>query len=64
MKTADLKAVSRKKNEERKRQPSTIGSLDLSFERIDERAFAKTEVLTAILGREERASWLHWGLNE
>ncbi len=64
MKRADHKAVKPRKQEDLNQQTSHIGALDLSFERIDERAFAKTEVLVAILGREERSSWQHWGLNE
>ncbi len=64
MKTADPSTVRTRKVEELKKDQSRIGSLDLSLERIDERAFAKTEVLAAILGREERSSWSHWGLNE
>jgi hypothetical protein len=39
-------------------------SLDFSVEQIEERAFAKTTVLTDILEQEEGPHWWHGGLNE
>jgi hypothetical protein len=39
-------------------------SLDFSVEQIEERACARTTVLTDILEREEVPHWRHGGLNE
>lgn len=64
MKTVRVKAVKPAKSENIQEQKPQTDSVGLSFKQIDERAFARTEVLDAILEEEEKASWRHWGLNE
>ncbi len=64
MKTVRAKAVKPAKSEHIQEQKPQTDSVGLSFQQIDERAFARTEVLDAILEEEEKASWRHWGLNE
>ncbi len=64
MKTVRAKAVRPVKSEDVQEEKPQTDSVGLSFKQIDERAYARTEVLDAILEEEEKASWRHWGLNE
>ena len=64
MKTAVGRAANPVKPEDLKKSETRMDPDGLSFKQIEERASAKTEVLNAILAKEERSSWRHWGLNE
>ncbi len=60
--TNEVGPVKMEHTEEYERQ--VIGSLDLSPEQIQKRAFVQTVLLTEILAQEEVSSWRHGGLNE
>ncbi len=64
MKKADDKTVVPAKVEDASDEQLRIDTVTASFEQIEQRASAKTSVLNAILSRQERTTWQHWGLNE
>ncbi len=64
MKTTDTRAAGAVEWEPTKEYSQELETLELSLERIEDRALAKTQVLSAILSQEEEACWRHGGLNE
>ena len=64
MKTVGGRPVDTEKSEELKESKLRIDPDDLSPQQIEERASVRTEVLNAILAKQDRPSFRHWGLNE
>lgn len=64
MNTVESRTVHRVKAKDSSKTVPHTDSPDLSFQEIEERASTRTEILNAILAKEARASWRHWGLNE
>ena len=64
MNKGDTSAVGPVESQHAEKDQRQVGSLDLSLEQIEERALAKTAVLTEILAEEETSFRHHGTLNE